>query len=134
VASPLTFRPTRKTLQTRAKRMRYALLCVEGHWSRKMCSTLSGIKGLGITKVLYEFHYKKERSTVNTCAFSNYLLHSAHAAFVTFAMTPSRTASFAPESETKTAIAICRPFRSVTSPTSLVAAVTPFTVDEVPVL
>jgi hypothetical protein len=114
--------------------MRYALLCVEGHWSLKMYSTPSGIKGLEITKVLYEFHYKKERSTLNTCAFSNYLLHSSHAAFVTFAMTPSRTASFAPESETKTEIAICRPFGSVTSPTSLVAAVTPFTVDEVPVL
>jgi hypothetical protein len=49
-------------------------------------------------------------------------------------MTSSRTALFAPESETKTEIAICRPFGSVTSPTSLVAAVTPFTVDEVPVL
>jgi len=36
---------------------------------------------------------------------SNYLLHSSHAAFATFAMTPSRTASFATESETKTAIA-----------------------------
>jgi len=49
-------------------------------------------------------------------------------------MTPSRTASFAPESETKTEIAICRPLGSVTSPTSLVAAVTPSTVRDVPVL
>ena len=99
-----------------------------------MCSTPSGIKGLGITKVLYEFHYKKEPSILNTFAFSNYLLHSSHAAFATFAMTSSRTALFAPESETKTEIARCRPLGSVTSPISLVAAVTPSTVRDVPVL
>ena len=66
--------------------------------------------------------------------FHVYLLHSSHAAFATFAMTSSRVALFAPESETKTAIAICRPFGSVTIPTSLVAAVTPSTVRDVPVL
>jgi len=75
-----------------------------------------------------------ERSTLNNFAFSNYLLHSSHAAKANFRMTFSRTALFAPESETKTEIARCRPFGSVTSPTSLVATVTPFTVGEVPVL
>jgi hypothetical protein len=58
----------------------------------------------------------------------------SHAAFAIFAMTSSRVASLALESEMKTAIAKCRAFGSATSPTSLVAAVTPLTVAEVPVL
>jgi hypothetical protein len=63
-----------------------------------------------------------------------YWLHSSQTAFATFAMTSSRIVLLALESETKTAIAKCCPFGSVTSPTSLVAAVTPSTVAEVPVL
>src|ERR1700682_2895612 len=71
-----------------------------------------------------------------------YLLHLSQTALATFAITPSRVASSAGESETKTAIAKCRPpaapllapLDNVTSPMSLVAAVTPLTVPDVPVL
>lgn len=64
-----------------------------------------------------------------------HLLHSFQVALATFAMTSSHLASFAEESEMiKTAIAICCPFGILTSPTSLVAAVTSLTVRDVPVL
>lgn len=63
-----------------------------------------------------------------------YLLHSSHAVRATFAIAASRIASSAVESDTKTAIARCRPFGSVTNPTSFVAAVTPSTVPDEPVL
>src|SRR4028119_1023955 len=85
---------------------------------------VSGMVAIAIER---NFQTLKKRCAIH---FHIYLLHSSHATFVTFAMTSSRIASFAGESETKTEIAICCPFGSVTIPTSLVAAVTPFTVDE----
>ena len=44
------------------------------------------------------------------------LLHLSHTALLIFAITASRVASSAGESETKTAMAMCLPLGSVTSP------------------
>lgn len=63
-----------------------------------------------------------------------YLFHLSHTARATFAITSPRVTSSAVEPDTKTAIAKCRPSASFISPTSFVAAVTPSTVRDVPVL
>ena len=60
--------------------------------------------------------------------------NQSHAIRDALAIARSRVASSPLESETNTAIASFSPFGSVTRPTSFVAALTPFTVSEVPVL
>jgi hypothetical protein len=63
-----------------------------------------------------------------------YLFIESQTAFAIFAMVPSRIASSAGESDTKTAIARCFPLGNVIMPISFVAAVIPFSVPDVPVL
>ena len=63
-----------------------------------------------------------------------HLAGSSHIVRDILAITTSRVDYFAKESATKTAMAKCRPFGSITKPISLVAPVITLTVPDVPVL